>query len=109
MIQVVNEGGLIWEGESSCASLDAALKAADEAIAGLMIAITALAVAFFVRASLGTVIPLNDTLVLRELLAVWIGGSNSSSPWRPRCTSARSVDHGRPRLRRGGSSPIESS
>jgi hypothetical protein len=33
MIQVLNEGGLSWEGESSYPSLDAAFKAADEAIA----------------------------------------------------------------------------
>ena len=33
MIQVLNEGGLIWEGEESYPSLDAALRAADEAIA----------------------------------------------------------------------------
>ena len=32
MIQVLNEGGLIWEGEASYPSLDAALRAADEAI-----------------------------------------------------------------------------
>ena len=33
MIQVLNEGGLIWEGEASYTSLDAAFQAADEAIA----------------------------------------------------------------------------
>ena len=33
MIQVLDEGGLIWEGESAYPSLDAAFKAADEAIA----------------------------------------------------------------------------
>ena len=33
MIQVLNEGGLIWEGEASYPSLDVAFKAADEAIA----------------------------------------------------------------------------
>lgn len=32
MIQVLNEGGLIWEGEASYPSLDAAFRAADEAI-----------------------------------------------------------------------------
>jgi len=33
MIQVLNEGGLIWEGEASYPSLDAAFQAADQAIA----------------------------------------------------------------------------
>jgi len=33
MIQVLNEGGLIWECEASYPSLDAAFRAADEAIA----------------------------------------------------------------------------
>ena len=33
MIQVLNEGGLIWEGEASYLSLDAAFQAAGQAIA----------------------------------------------------------------------------
>lgn len=33
MIQVLNEGGLIWEGEASYPSLDAALRAVNAAIA----------------------------------------------------------------------------
>lgn len=33
MIQVLDEGGLIWEGESSYPSLDAAFEAAEVAIA----------------------------------------------------------------------------
>jgi hypothetical protein len=33
MIQVLNEGGLIWEGESSYPSVDAAFQAAETAVA----------------------------------------------------------------------------
>jgi hypothetical protein len=33
MIQVLNEGGLIWAGDASYPSLDAAFQAADQAIA----------------------------------------------------------------------------
>lgn len=42
-------------------------------IAGLMIAILGLVVIFFVRSSLTTGVPLNDTFVLLGFLAAWIG------------------------------------